>query len=168
MKTIICLSDTHGVLDERVLPYLEHVDEIWHAGDIGNTEIVQVLENKAILRSVFGNIDDHRVKSIAPEWASWHTEKVKVLMTHIAGRPPKYSPAVLDKIKKEKPQIFICGHSHILLIQYVESLQCLHLNPGACGKQGWHKVQTLLRFQIDGSDIKNMEVIELKRIGVRG
>jgi len=163
MKTIICLSDTHGVLDPRILPYLEGVDEIWHAGDIGDPSMVQVLENKAILRSVYGNIDDHRVRSLCPEWAIWQTEEIKIMMTHIAGRPPKYNPTVLEKIKKERPKIFICGHSHILLVQYVESLDCLHLNPGACGKQGWHKVQTLLRFQINGSDIKNMEVIELQR-----
>ena len=167
MKTIICLSDTHGPLDPRILPYLEGVDEIWHAGDIGALETMQVLESKAVLRIVHGNIDDHRIQSLAPEWAVWHTEGVKVLMTHIAGRPPKYNPQVMTEIKKERPKIFICGHSHILLIQYVESLDCLHLNPGACGKQGWHKVQTLLRFHIDGSDIKNLEVIELPRLGVR-
>ena len=135
MKRIVLISDTHAFFDKRIIPYLNGADEVWHAGDIGDPAIIETLKNHATLRAVYGNI-----------------------------RPPKFAPGVKEKIRECKPKIFICGHSHILLIQYVPELDCLHLNPGACGKSGWHKVQTLLRFVIDGADIKDMEVIELKRL----
>jgi putative phosphoesterase len=163
MKNIVLLSDTHGTLDERFIPHLKNCDEIWHAGDIGENEVFETLKKFAPLRAVFGNIDGYPIHHELPEWLSWQTETVSVLMTHIGGRPPKFSKDVLEKIKMDKPKIFICGHSHILLVQYLKEIDCLHLNPGAAGKQGWHKVQTLLKFQIEGSDIKNMEVVELKR-----
>jgi putative phosphoesterase len=164
MKRILLLSDTHGFLDPRVLPYLEHIDEIWHAGDIGNKEILNTLSTYAPVKSVWGNIDDHQVRSLVPEWLEWNTESVHVLMTHIGGRPPKFAPGIKNQLIEKKPTIFICGHSHILLVQYLPELKCLHLNPGACGKSGWHKVQTMLRFIIDETNIRNMEVIELKRL----
>lgn len=164
MKNIILLSDTHGMLDERFIPHLKNCDEIWHAGDIGENKVLETLKKFAPLRAVFGNIDGYPLRHELPEWLSWQTESVLVLMTHIGGRPPKYSKEVLEKIKLNKPKIFICGHSHILLVQYLKEIDCLHLNPGAAGKQGWHKVQTLLKFQIEGSEIKNMEVVELKRM----
>lgn len=164
MKNIILLSDTHGMLDERFIPHLKNCDEIWHAGDIGENEVFEKLKKIAPLRAVFGNIDGYPLRHELPERLSWQTESVSVLMTHIGGRPPKFSKDVLEKIKLNKPKIFICGHSHILLVQYLKEIDCLHLNPGAAGKQGWHKVQTLLKFQIEGSEIKNMEVVELKRM----
>ena len=163
MKKIILLSDTHGMLDERFIPHLKNCDEIWHAGDIGGNEVYETLKKLAPLRAVFGNIDGYPLRHELPEWLSWQIESIPVLMTHIGGRPPKFSKDVLEKIKMNKPKIFICGHSHILLVQYLKEIDCLHLNPGAAGKQGWHKVQTLLKFQIDGPEIKNMEVVELKR-----
>jgi len=164
MKRIVLISDTHAFFDKRIIPYLNNADEVWHAGDIGDPAILETLKSHAIVRAVYGNIDDHKVNKIVPEWLEWKTESVPVLMTHIGGRPPKFAPGVVQKIRECKPKIFICGHSHILLVQYVPELDCLHLNPGACGKSGWHKVQTLLRFVIDGSNIKDMEVIELKRL----
>jgi putative phosphoesterase len=163
MKKIILLSDTHGMLDERFIPHLKNCDEIWHAGDIGGNEVYETLKKLAPLRAVFGNIDGYPLRHELPEWLSWQIESIPVLMTHIGGRPPKFSKDVLEKIKMNKPKIFICGHSHILLVQYLKEIDCLHLNPGAAGKQGWHKVQTLLKFEIDGPEIKNMEVVELKR-----
>lgn len=163
MKKIVLISDTHGYLDERFLPHLKDCDEIWHAGDIGSKEVYEKLKTFGPVKAVFGNIDGNPLRHELPEWITWETESVKVTMTHIGGRPPKFSKEVLAKIKSTSPKIFICGHSHILLVQYVKELDCLHLNPGAAGKHGWHKVQTLLKFQIEGSDIKNMELVELKR-----
>ncbi len=163
MKKIVLLSDTHGYLDERFTPYLKACDEIWHAGDIGNDQVYEKLKKIAPTKVVFGNIDGNPLRHELPEWLEWETESVKVLMTHIGGRPPKFSKDVLNKLKKTSPKIFICGHSHILLVQYVKELDCLHLNPGAAGKHGWHKVQTILKFEIEGSEIKNMQVVELER-----
>lgn len=163
MKKIVLLSDTHGYLDERFSPYLNACDEIWHAGDIGNDQVYESLEKIAPIKAVFGNIDGNPLRHELPEWLEWETESVNVLMTHIGGRPPKFSKQVVNKLKITSPKIFICGHSHILLVQYVKELNCLHLNPGAAGKHGWHKVQTILKFEIEGSDIKNMEVVELER-----
>ena len=163
MKKIVLLSDTHGYLDERFTSYLKACDEIWHAGDIGNDQVYENLKKFAPTKAVFGNIDGNPLRHELPEWMEWETESVKVLMTHIGGRPPKFSKDVLNKLKITSPKIFICGHSHILLVQYVKELDCLHLNPGAAGKHGWHKVQTILKFEIEGSEIKNMEVVELER-----
>lgn len=163
MKNIILLSDTHGFLDDRFLPYLSNCNEIWHAGDIGEIDIIEKLKTFSPVKAVFGNIDGYPLRHTLPEWLSWKTENIPIMMTHIGGRPPKFSKDVLTRIKQEKPKIFISGHSHILLVQFLKEIDCLHLNPGAAGKQGWHKVQTLLKFQIEGTEIKNMEVVELKR-----
>ena len=163
MKKIVLISDTHGYLDERFIPYLNACDEIWHAGDVGNDLVYESLKKIAPIKAVFGNIDGNPLRHELPEWMEWETESVRVLMTHIGGRPPKFSKDVLNRLKITSPKIFICGHSHILLVQYVKELDCLHLNPGAAGKHGWHKVQTILKFEIEGSDIKNMEVVELER-----
>jgi putative phosphoesterase len=164
MKKILLLSDTHGYMDERFLPHLKGADEIWHAGDIGEGGILEQLASYAPVKAVYGNIDGHPLRHELPEWLEWETEEVKVLMTHIGGRPPKFVGTVKERIAHSKPTIFVCGHSHILLVQFYAGLNCLHLNPGAAGKTGWHKVQTLLKFCIDGNDIKQMEVVELKRI----
>lgn len=163
MKKIVLLSDTHGFMDERFYPHLKNCDEIWHAGDIGENQVLEKLQRFGIVKAVFGNIDGYPLRHDLPEWLNWKTEDVSILMTHIGGRPPKFAKDVLERIKREKPKIFISGHSHILLVQYLKEIDCLHMNPGAAGKQGWHKVQTLLKFQIDGSDISQLEVVELKR-----
>ena len=158
------ISDSHSYLDHKIGDYLQEVDEIWHAGDIGDVRILKGLPPNKPFRAVYGNIDGHPLRHELPEWLEWETEQVKVLMTHIGGRPPKFVGAVKERIAASKPTIFVCGHSHILLVQFYAGLNCLHLNPGAAGRTGWHKVQTLLKFCIDGNDIKQMEVVELKRI----
>ena len=164
MKKIVLLSDTHSHLDNRIIPYLENLDEIWHAGDIGNLSILETLEKYAPVKAVYGNIDDQTIRKTLPETLEWDTEGMSILMTHIGGRPPSFEKGIKNLLIKKRPKIFICGHSHILLVQYVEELNCLLLNPGACGKSGWHKKQTILRFEIDKGDIKNMEVIEFDRV----
>lgn len=161
MTKIGLISDTHNYLDSAVFRHFSGCDEIWHAGDFGTAAIADELKAFKPLRGVYGNIDGYDIRSVYPEQLIFTCEAVKVLMIHIGGHPAKYAPGVKDKIRTEKPQLFISGHSHILKVQYDAQLQCLHMNPGAAGKQGWHKVRTLLRFAIDGSDIKNCEVIEL-------
>ena len=168
MTSIGLISDTHGYFDETIFEHFKSCDEIWHAGDVGNIEWINHLkkgfEEKGLLphlRGVYGNIDGIDIRSIFPEKNIFHCESVKVFIQHIGGYPGKYVPEVKKTIQEEKPAIFISGHSHILKIMYDEKLDCLHLNPGAAGKQGWQKVRTLIRFAIDGKDIKNCEVIEL-------
>ena len=161
MLRIGLLSDTHHFLDEQIFRYFEKCDEIWHAGDFGTVALANQLAAFRPLRGVYGNIDGRDIRSVYPEKLRWQAEQVNVYMTHIGGYPPKYNPAVKKELQADPPQLFICGHSHILKVMYDPALQCLHMNPGAAGKQGWHKVRTLLRFAIDGKDIKDCEVIEL-------
>jgi hypothetical protein len=161
MTKIGLISDTHDYLDEAVFKHFEHCDEIWHAGDFGTASIADALKAFKPLRGVYGNIDGYDIRSEYPENLVWQCEEVKILMTHIGGYPPKYNPRSKALIKENLPQIFISGHSHILKIMYDPAVNCLHMNPGAAGKQGWHKVRTLVRFEIDGKDIKHCEVIEL-------
>ena len=161
MKKILLLSDTHSYIDDRILEYAKNADEIWHAGDFGNLEVIDELKKAGKLLGVFGNIDDAKIRAEFPEIAIFECEKVKVFMIHIGGYPHKYAPRVNEKLKEEKPQIFISGHSHILKVMYDTELEILHLNPGAAGKHGWHKMRTMLRFEINGEKIENLEVIEL-------
>ena len=161
MKRIGLISDTHGYLDEQVFDYFEACDEIWHAGDFGTSELARRLNEKKTLRGVYGNIDGQDIRSVFPELAVFHCEGVKVMIRHIGGYPPKYNPETREELKLHKPRLFISGHSHILKIMYDDKLQCLHMNPGAAGKHGWQKVRTIIRFTIDGTDIKDCEVIEL-------
>jgi uncharacterized protein len=154
------ISDTHGYLDEAVLEHFKNCNEIWHAGDFG-VDIIQPLQQIKPLKGVYGNIDDAAIRKDFPEQLVFLCEDVKVMMRHIGGYPPKYNTATKNEILQHKPRLFISGHSHILKIMYDEKLQCLHMNPGAAGKQGWHKVRTIIRFTIDGSAIKDCEVIEL-------
>ena len=161
LKKILLLSDTHSYIDDRILEYAKNADEIWHAGDFGNLEVIDELKKVGKLRGVFGNIDDAKIRAEFPEIAIFECEKVKVFMIHIGGYPHKYAPRVKEKLKEEKPQIFISGHSHILKVMYDKELEILHLNPGAAGKHGWHKMRTMLRFEINGEKIENLEVIEL-------
>jgi hypothetical protein len=161
LKKIGLISDTHQYLDEAVFKHFETCDEIWHAGDFGSAEVVEALKNFKPLRGVYGNIDGNDIRQQFPEVLKFACEDVNVLMIHIGGYPGKYAPLARTEMMNYKPQIFISGHSHILKIMYDEKHKCLHVNPGAAGKQGWHKVRTLVRFTIDGADIKDCEVIEL-------
>lgn len=161
MKKIGLISDTHGWLDPACFKYFESCDEIWHAGDIGPVAIADALKKIKPFKAVYGNIDGYDVRSEYPEILEWECEDVKVLMIHIGGYPPKYNPATIKKIKANKPQLFISGHSHILKVMYDAAQSCLHMNPGAAGKHGWHQMRTIILFTIDGKEIKDCEVIEL-------
>ena len=163
MKRIGLISDTHGYLDEKVFRHFKDCNEIWHAGDFGNIELLNQLRIQSGLpvRGVYGNIDGQDIRSEFPEQLLFNCEDVKVFMKHIGGYPGRYAPGVKDMIIKEKPMLFISGHSHILKVMYDDKLHCLHINPGAAGKQGWQKVRTIIRFMIDRKEIKNCEVIEL-------
>ena len=161
MKKIGLISDTHSYLDEKVFEHFKDVDEIWHGGDFGNAAIADALKAVKPLRGVYGNIDGYDISSEFPEELIFMCEGVKVFIKHIGGYPGRYAPGVKNTIIKEKPQLFISGHSHILKIMYDEKINCLHINPGAAGKQGWQKVRTIVRFEISGKEMKNCEVIEL-------
>ncbi|RFM27717.1 metallophosphoesterase family protein [Deminuibacter soli] len=161
MTKIGLIADTHSYLDEAVFTHFANVDEIWHAGDFGTIELANALKAFKPLRGVYGNIDGQDIRLQYPEQLLFTCEQVKVCMIHIGGHPARYEPGVRALLQKEKPQLFISGHSHILKVQYDAKLSCLHMNPGAAGKQGWHKVRTLIRFEIDGAEMKNCEVIEL-------
>ena len=163
MKKILLLSDTHGHVDDHMMKYVKESDEVWHAGDIGTTQVTETIARLKPLRAVFGNIDNHELRLSFPEELLFECEDINIYMTHIGGRPGRYAKGISKKIKSIKPKIFICGHSHILKIQYDKVNQLLFINPGAIGKHGFHKVRTMVRFEIDKSDIKNMEVIEVKR-----
>ena len=163
MKKIGLLSDTHGWIIPPVYEFFKDCDEIWHAGDIGSTDVARCLASFKPLRAVYGNIDDYRIRRMF-NWINVFTiEDVKVMMTHIGGYPNHYEPGIKELIIKEKPNIFISGHSHILKVMRDKELNLLHINPGAAGNSGFHKVITMVRFQIDGSEIKNMELFEKNR-----
>jgi putative phosphoesterase len=157
------ISDTHGFLDNNVFKHFENCNEIWHAGDFGTLDIAHRLnaESGLLVRGVYGNIDGPDVRSEFPEQLVFTCEQVKVMIRHIGGYPPKYNPETKKQLLMHKPQLFISGHSHILKVIYDDQLNCLHINPGAAGKQGWQKIRTIVRFAIDGKEIKNCEVIEL-------
>jgi uncharacterized protein len=161
MKRIGLISDTHGFLDENVFTHFDRCDEIWHAGDFGDGSLANRLKEKKILKGVYGNIDGLDIRSEFPEQLVFMCEEVKVMMRHIGGSPPNYNPATRKELTLHKPQLFISGHSHILKVMYDEKINCLHMNPGAAGKHGWHKIRTLIRFVIDGKNMKDCEVIEL-------
>jgi putative phosphoesterase len=166
LKRIGLISDTHNYLDPAVFKHFDKCDEIWHGGDFGSATVADALKNFKPLRGVYGNIDGKDIRGDFPEVSYFNCEDVKVLMIHIGGYPGKYTALAKKEIISKGPKIFISGHSHILKIMYDEKFQCLHMNPGAAGNQGWHKVRTLVRFAIDGADIKECEVIELGRRGV--
>lgn len=161
MTRIGLISDTHNYLDDAVFKHFENCDEIWHAGDFGTIELADRLAAFKPLKGVYGNIDGKDVRITYPEHLRFKCEDVDVWMTHIGGYPDKYSPFVKPEIYNNPPQLFICGHSHILKVIFDKKINCLHLNPGAAGKQGWHKVRTLMKFDINGSKIENLIVIEL-------
>jgi uncharacterized protein len=161
MKRIALISDTHGYLDPAIIKYFENVDEIWHAGDIGTLSLVEKLEEIKPVRAVYGNIDGQEIRKQYPLIQRFMCEEVDVMITHIGGYPGKYNPQVRPMLQQNPPALFICGHSHILKVMYDKKLGLLHMNPGACGIQGFHQIKTLLRFGIEGKDIKNLEVVEL-------
>ncbi|WP_029037974.1 metallophosphoesterase family protein [Salinimicrobium xinjiangense] len=161
MKKILLLSDTHGHLDDAIIKYAQKADEIWHAGDIGTTAVSDALQKVKPLKAVYGNIDGTEIRKEFPLNNRFKCEEVDVWITHIGGYPGRYSPAVKEEIKANPPRIFISGHSHILKVMNDKKLGVLHMNPGAAGKQGFHLVRTMLRFVIDGKDIRDLEVIEL-------
>lgn len=160
MTRIGLISDTHGYLDEKVFDYFKDCDEVWHAGDFGDG-VAKSLKEKTRIKGVFGNIDGQEIRYEFPEQLVFDCEQVKVMIRHIGGSPPKYNAETRKELALHKPQLFISGHSHILKVIYDDKIKCLYINPGAAGKQGWHKVRTIVRFAIDGSDIKNCEIIEL-------
>jgi len=161
MKKILLLSDTHSFLDSRVLDYAKDANEIWHAGDIGNLNVTDVLRNLKPLRAVYGNIDNATIRQEFKEDLFFELEGVRVFMTHIGGKPNRYAKGISEKLSKLKPQLFICGHSHILRVAFDKSRELLYINPGAAGKHGFHKKQTLIKFELANGKAQNLVVIEL-------
>ena len=161
MKKILLLSDTHSYIDKAIIKYAKQADEIWHAGDIGKIEVLDELEKITKVRPVYGNIDNHIVRSSTKEINTFICEKVKVSMIHIGGKPPYYNKKSKPLILKERPKIFICGHSHILKVEYDKTNRVLFMNPGAAGRLGFHNKRTMIRFEINKDKIENMEIIEL-------
>ena len=163
MTSIGLISDTHGFLDETVFDHFKNCDEIWHAGDFGNIELANRLATQSgkTTRGVYGNIDGQDVRSVYPEQLIFYCEDVKVMMRHIGGAPPKYNPNTRKELQLHQPNLFITGHSHILKVMYDDKINCLHMNPGAAGKHGWHKIRTLIRFSISENKIHTLDAIEL-------
>jgi hypothetical protein len=163
MIKIGLISDTHGTMSPRTLKFLEPVDELWHAGDIGTVELADELAHFKPLYAVFGNIDDHVIRKMFPESLRFSREKVDVFMTHIGGSPGRYAPLVRKEIYTHPPRLFICGHSHILKVMYDRKINCLYINPGAAGNYGFHHVCTAMRFRIDEENILDLEILEFER-----
>lgn len=161
MTKILLLSDTHSHIDDAILKHVKWADEVWHAGDIGSLDITDAIAKLKPLKGVHGNIDDHIIQKEFPENNRFFCEGVDVFITHIGGYPPKYNMRTRDMIKENPPKLFICGHSHILKVMMDKKLGVLHMNPGACGKHGFHQLRTMLRFIIEEDNIKDLEVIEL-------
>ena len=161
MKKIGLISDTHGYFDEKLYKYFDSIDEIWHAGDIGNLQTADEISNFKPLKAVYGNIDGQDVRSVYPSHQRFNCEKVDVWITHIGGYPNRYDVKVKPEIFENPPKLFISGHSHILKVMFDKKLDLLHMNPGSAGKYGFHRVQTALRFIIDDDKIKDLEIIEL-------
>ena len=157
------LSDTHSHIDERVLKHLKDCDEIWHAGDIGSLHVTDTLAEIAPMRVVYGNIDGKKIRAEFPQDQIFTLEGQTVWITHIGGRPPRFYPGILTKLKEVRPNIFICGHSHILLAKFCPEFNGLHLNPGAAGLYGNHAVRTIMRFDLTSKGVENLEVVEMKR-----
>ena len=163
MQKILLLSDTHSYIDDAILKHVKQADEVWHAGDIGDLSVTDEIKALKPLRAVFGNIDDAKARTESPLHNRFMCECVDVWITHIGGYPPKYNGKVPYALKENPPDLFITGHSHILKVIPDKTLNLLHMNPGAVGKHGFHKKRTMLRFKIDGKDIKDLEIIEFER-----
>ncbi len=163
LKKILLLSDSHSHFDEKMVKYIKQADEVWHAGDIGDIAVADEIKKLKPLRAVYGNIDDAKVRQEFPLNNYFEVEGVSVFMTHIGGYPGKYNARVYAELKKHRPKLYICGHSHILKVMNDKNLNCLHMNPGAIGKHGFHQVRTMLRFELDKGSISGLEVVEIKR-----
>ncbi len=163
MIRIGLLSDTHGYLNPKIFSFFEHCDEIWHAGDIGNVQVYDALSKYKPLKAVYGNIDGQDIRIICPSQLVFQCEGIKVFMTHIGGYPGRYNPTALQTIKNERPGLFIAGHSHILKVIHDPKYKLLHINPGAAGNSGLHKVISFLRFNIEEARIKDLEIMEIQR-----
>ncbi|MCT8338547.1 metallophosphatase family protein [Flavobacteriaceae bacterium TK19130] len=163
MKKILLLSDTHSYIDDTILKHAKAADEVWHAGDIGETSVTDALQKVAPLRAVYGNIDGTDIRKEFPLHQRFTCEGVAVWITHIGGYPGRYDKRIRDEIRKNPPKLFICGHSHILKVMPDKKPGLLHMNPGAIGKHGFHKVRTMLRFEVDKGRIDTLEVIEYER-----
>jgi putative phosphoesterase len=163
MKKILLLSDTHSHIDATILKYVKQADEVWHAGDIGDLKVTDAIKKLKPLRGVYGNIDDHKARVEFPEHNRFMCEDVDVWITHIGGYPNKYNVRIREAITDNPPNLFICGHSHILKVMPDKKLNLLHMNPGAVGVHGFHNVRTMLRFVINGEKIEQLEVIEFPR-----
>ena len=155
------LSDTHSYLDPKVFEYFADCDEVWHGGDVGDASLLDELEAFKPLRGVYGNIDDSAVRRRLPLNLNFEVEGLRVFITHIGGYPGRYTPRVRKLLDEHKPGLYICGHSHILKVMMDKKRHCLHMNPGACGKHGFHRMRTLLRFDVADGRVDNLEVIEL-------
>ena len=163
MIKIGLISDTHGYIDDKLFDFLKDIDEIWHAGDIGDLSLIEKLEKFKPLRAVYGNIDGQDIRIRFPENNRFNIEDINVWITHIGGYPGRYDRRIKTEILNNPPQLFVSGHSHILKVIYDEKINCLHINPGAYGKSGFHKVRTAVRFEISGKEIKKLEILEVKR-----
>ena len=165
MKKIGLLSDTHSFLDETIFDHFQHCDEIWHAGDIGAPEVADKLEVFKPFRAVFGNIDGGKIRRRFPEDVRFEIEGLEVFMTHIGGYPGRYTKRVRDLLQENPPGLYLCGHSHILKVMPDKEMGLLHINPGACGREGFHRMRTIVRFAVEAGKVQQLEVIEL---GLRG
>ena len=163
MKKILLLSDTHGYIGEDIIKYVHQADEVWHAGDIGDLKVTDTIKKLKPLRAVYGNIDNSQARTEFPLHQKFTLEGLRVWITHIGGYPNRYAKGVREKIQQQTPDVFISGHSHILKVMHDKKLNLLHMNPGAAGIHGFHKVRTMLRFEISSGKIQNLEVIEFKR-----
>lgn len=163
MKKILLLSDTHGCLDDFIIRHAKEADEVWHAGDIGNLQVSDQLQKLRPLKAIHGNIDDHLTRMSFPEYLHFETEGLSVLMLHIAGVPGRYKPRAKELLAKYAPRVFICGHSHLLKIVRDPLHQHLHMNPGAAGTHGFHKVRTMVRFRIQDGRMESVDVIKKER-----
>lgn len=157
------LSDTHGFVDEKIYSFFNNCDELWHAGDIGSLDVYDKLTHFKPTKAVFGNIDNHEIRTIIPKNQRFETEGMDVWITHIGGYPGRYEASVKTEFLKNSPDIFVCGHSHILKIMYDKKYDFLMMNPGAIGNSGFHKIKTALRFEIKNKDLKNLEILEIER-----
>jgi len=163
MKKILLISDTHSYIDDRIIHYAKNADQVWHAGDIGNIKVIDCLKEVSKVKAVYGNIDNKIIRNEYPENLRFKCEEVDVWITHIGGYPNRYNQKIKNKINDNPPDLFICGHSHILKVINDKKLNLLHINPGAIGKTGFHNVRTMVRFEISKKEIKNLEIIEFKR-----
>lgn len=161
MTKILLLSDTHSYIDEQILKFVLQADEVWHAGDVGDSSVLTKIREIKPLRAVYGNIDDSSTRFQLKEDEFFEVEGSKIWLTHITGYPNRYEKRIVEKLRTSKVDILVGGHSHILKVIFDKKHDLLYLNPGACGKSGFHQIRTMLRFEIDQKLIKNMEIIEL-------